>query len=188
MELFPTLKIGVLNGWMLLAILYLTFGVLLLIFPKNVVKELYKYDRSRLSKKQKAFNIIRESLGLVSLVLIVFTPLKTRSILFIPGIILFGLGLAGFVVALFNFKNRPVNQPVVQGLYRISRHPQILMLFISVCGISIAIGSWLVLFLQFLASIFGHSRIMLEEQACLEQFGDEYCAYMKRVPRYILFF
>lgn len=188
MELFPALKIGWLNGWILLALLYLIFGVLLLIFPKDVVAGLYEYDRSGLSKRQKAFNVIRESLGVVCLVLIFFTPMKTETIFFIPGIILFGLGLAGFIVALFDFKNRPLDQPVVRGLYRISRHPQILMLFISACGISIAIGSWPVLFVQILASLFGHSRILVEEQACLERYGDLYRAYMKRVPRYFLFF
>jgi protein-S-isoprenylcysteine O-methyltransferase Ste14 len=188
MELFPALKIGWLNGWILLALLYLIFGALLLLFPKDVVAGLYQYDRSRLSNRQKAFNVIRESLGLVCLVLIVFTPMKAGTIFFIPGIVLFGLGLAGLVIALFDFKNRPLDRPVVQGLYRISRHPQILMLFIAVCGISVAIGSWAVLFAQILASLFGHSRILVEEQACLEQYGDLYRAYMKRVPRYFLFF
>jgi protein-S-isoprenylcysteine O-methyltransferase Ste14 len=188
MELFPAPKIGWLNGWILLALLYLIFGVLLLLFPKDVVAGLYYYDRSSLSKKQKAFNIIREASGFVCLVLTIFTPLKTGTVVFIPGLILFGLGLAGFIIALFDFKNRPLDRPAVEGLYRISRHPQILTLFVAVCGISLAIGSWIVLLVQILASIFGHSRILVEEQACLEQYGDLYRAYMERVPRYFLFF
>ena len=188
MELFPALEMGWLNGWILLVLLYLIFGVLLIIFPKDVVARLYEYDRSRLSKWQKAFNVIRESLGVVCLVLIIFTPMKIGTPFFIPGIVLFILGLAGFSVALFDFKNRPLDKPVVRGLYRISRHPQILMIFISVCGIGIAIGSWTVLFMQILASLFGHSRIMVEEQACLKLYGDLYRAYMKCVPRYFLFF
>jgi len=188
MELFPALEIGWLNGWILLALLYLVFGVLLLIFPKDVVARLYEYDRSRLSKRQKTFNVIRELLGVVCLVLIIFTPMRTGTAFFNTGIALFTLGLAGFSVALFDFKNRPPDQPVVRGLYRVSRHPQILMLFISVCGIGIAIGSWPVLFVQILASLFGHSRILVEEHACLEGYGDLYRAYMKRVPRYFLFF
>jgi len=188
MELIPALKIGWLNGWILLALLYLIFGILLLIFPKDVVARLYEYDRSRLSKRQRTFNVIRRSLGLVCLVLIIFTPIKTGTIVFIPGVILFGLGLAGFIIALFDFKDTPLDQPVIRGLYRISRHPQILMLFVSACGICVAIGSWLVLFIQILASLFGHSRTLAEEQACLERYGDLYRAYMKRVPRYFLFF
>jgi protein-S-isoprenylcysteine O-methyltransferase Ste14 len=187
MELIPKLKIGWLNGWILVALLYLIFGILLLIFPKDVVAGLYEYDRSGLSRRQKAFNVIRESLGLVCLVLIILTPLKTGKTIFIPGLILFGLGLVGFIISLFDFKNRPLDRPAVRGLYRISRHPQILMMFVSVCGIGIAIGSWLVLFVQILASIFGHSRLLAEEQSCIERYGDLYRTYMKRVPRYFLF-
>jgi protein-S-isoprenylcysteine O-methyltransferase Ste14 len=187
MELIPELEIGWLNGWILIALLYLIFGILLLIFPKDVVAGLYEYDRSGLSRSQKAFNVIRESFGLICLVLIIFTPLKIESSVFIPGLILFGLGLAGFIIALFDFKNRPLDRPAARGLYRISRHPQILMMFVSVCGIGIAIGSWLVLFVQILASIFGHSRLLAEEQSCIERYGDLYRTYMKRVPRYFLF-
>jgi protein-S-isoprenylcysteine O-methyltransferase Ste14 len=186
-ELIPELQIGWLNGWILVALLYLIFGALLLIFPKNVVAGLYEYDRSGLSRRQKTFNVIRELLGLICLVLIIFTPLKTGTYLFIPGVVLFGFGLIGFIISLFDFKNRPLDRPAVGGLYRISRHPQILMMFVAVCGISIAIGSWLVLFVQILASIFGHSRLLAEEQACIERYGDLYREYMKRVPRYFLF-
>ncbi len=44
MQLFPVLKAGFFNGWLLAAIFYLVFGILLLIFPKPVVARLY--DRS----------------------------------------------------------------------------------------------------------------------------------------------
>lgn len=188
MELFPELKLGWLNGWILLALLFLIFGILLLSFPKDVVAGLYEYDRSRLSKRQKAFNVVREILGLVSFVLIIFTPLKTGTVVFIPGMLLFGLGLSGFVIALFDFKNRPLDRPADRGLYRISRHPQVLMLFFAICGISLAIGSWISLIVAILTSCFGHSRSLEEEKDCLGRYGDLYRAYMKRVPRYFLFF
>jgi protein-S-isoprenylcysteine O-methyltransferase Ste14 len=120
--------------------------------------------------------------------LIILTPLQIKSAMFIPGIIVFSLGLTGFVIALFNFKNAPLDRPVTGGLYRISRHPQQLMFFISFLGICLAVGSWLTLFLQIISSIFLHSRIMAEEKACIERYGDPYRDYMKRVPRYFLFF
>jgi protein-S-isoprenylcysteine O-methyltransferase Ste14 len=135
MELIPTLKIGWLNGWVLLVILYLIFGILLLAFPKDMRARLYEYDRSNWGKTQRVFYVIGKLLALVCLVLIIFTPLKIGANIFIPGIILFALGLAGFIIALFNFKNTPLDQSVTRGLYRISRHPQVLMLFIMSIGI-----------------------------------------------------
>ncbi len=186
MEIIPALKIGWLNGWILICLLYLIFGILLMAFPKDVVSRLYNYDRSSWGKTQRAFYIIGKLLALVCLVLIIFTPLKIRANIFIPGIILFALGLAGFITALFNFKNTLPDQPVTRGLYRISRHPQILMLFIMSIGICITIGSWIVLFIVIISSLFLHYRDLAEEEACLERYGDSYRAYMKRVPRYLL--
>jgi len=186
MELIPTLEIGLLNGWILLCLVYSIFGILLILFPKDVVSRLYNYDRSSWSKTQRAFYIIGKLLALVCLFLIIFTPLKIGANIFIPGIILFALGLAGFIIALFNFKNTPLDQPVTRGLYRISRHPQVLMLFIMSIGICITIGSWLVLFIIIISSLFLQSRDLAEEEACLERYGDSFRNYMKLVPRYFL--
>jgi hypothetical protein len=103
MELIPILEIGWLNGWILLCTFYLIYGILLKAFPKDVVARLY--DRSGWSKTQRALTVIGKLLGLVCLVLIIFTPLKIGANVFIPGVGLFALGLAGFIVALFDFKN-----------------------------------------------------------------------------------
>ncbi len=188
MELIPAFEIGWRNGWLLLALLYLIMGILLLTFPKYVVAKLYEYDRSSWSKRQRAFYFIGRLLVLIYLVLIIFTPLKIGSNILIPGIILFVVGLTGFIIALFTFKNTPPDNLVTHGIYRISRHPQVLMLFILGFGICISIGSWLALFIQILSSLFGRSRTLAEEQACLDRYGDSYQSYMKNVPRYFIFF
>ncbi len=39
MELIPTLKIGWLNGWILICLVYSIFGILLIAFPKDVVSQ-----------------------------------------------------------------------------------------------------------------------------------------------------
>lgn len=188
MELIPALEIGWLNGWTLLALLYLVYGILLLVFPRDVIARLYEYDRSRWSRRQRVFYAMGKLLILVYFALTIFTPLKTGVVVFIPGILLFVLGLAGFIMALVNFRNTPLGQPVTSGLYRISRHPQVFMGFILGCGICMAIGSWPALFMLTLSSLFGRARTLAEEEACLERYGDPYRAYMKRVPRYFLFF
>jgi protein-S-isoprenylcysteine O-methyltransferase Ste14 len=186
MELFPALELGWFNGWILLVVLYGIFGMLLLFFPKAVVARLYAYDRLRWSKKQRAYHVIGKLLILVNIVLTILTPLKVGSTVFILGVILFAIGLTGFAIALLNFKNTPLNQPITKGLYGISRHPQALMLLVAGVGISLAIGSSIVLLLVVTASLFGRSRILAEERALLMQYGDSYRDYMEHVPRYIL--
>jgi len=186
MELIPELKIGWLNGWIMICLLYVIYGILLKIFPKDVVARLY--DRSGRSKRHKVIILIGRLLAFIYFVLIIFTPLKIGSGVFVVGIIVFLSGLTGFVIALFNFKNAPSGHPSTSGLYRISRHPQQLMFFITFIGICFAIGSWIALFIQLLSSIFLHTRVLAEEKSCLAQYGNSYQSYMKRVPRYFIFF
>jgi len=186
MELFPELKFGLLNGWIFLVLLGLVDGICFLIFPKDVVKRLW--DRSGWSQKQVVFTVLGKLCALVCLILIVFTPLKLGTPVFIIGAIVAGLGLLGLLVALLNFKNTPFDQPVSPGLYRISRHPQIVMASVVLLGACIAIGSWTALVALVVARILSHFGIVAEEEICLKQYGDSYRAYMQRVPRYFVFF
>lgn len=186
MELLPALQIGWLNGWVLLVVLYSIFGLLLLVFPRETVRRLY--DRSGWSRRQRVLILIGKLIALAWFPLVIFAPLKIVSPAFVLGIVIFALGLLGFVVALFNFRNTPLDQPVTKGLYRISRHPQQFTLLVVGAGISMAISSWLALLMLLLGLVFTHLKILTEEGACLRQYGDSYRAYMERVPRYFLFF
>ena len=51
MELIPSLEIGWFNGWILLCVLYVLYGIVLWSFPKEVVARLY--DKSGRTKRQK---------------------------------------------------------------------------------------------------------------------------------------
>jgi protein-S-isoprenylcysteine O-methyltransferase Ste14 len=186
MEILPNLKIGILNGWLLLGTHVLIQGLLLLVFPRPVVKRLF--DRSGWSEKQKVFTVLGKIFSLATLVLIILTPLKIGSIIFFLGLLIFALGLAGLIIAMLNFKDTPLREPVHKGVYKISRHPQIVALFLIFLGICMAIGSWLALFTLLMSKILQHYSSLAEEEACLRQYGDSYRAYMERVPRYFLFF
>jgi len=186
MELFPTLTIGWWNGWILLVILYVVELILVLSFPKDRRGRLFEYDHSRWRKRHRALFVIGKSLSLICLLLIAFTPLKIDKPVFFLGLFIYAIGLVGFTIALDNFRNTPLDQPVTRGIYRISRNPQVLTLFIIVLGICLAIGSWVAVLVQFLSAIFNRARILEEEKACLENYGGSYRDYMKRVPRFLL--
>jgi protein-S-isoprenylcysteine O-methyltransferase Ste14 len=186
MELTPVLKIGWLNGWLLLGLLALTEGTFFLLSPKPVVARLF--DRSGWSQKQATFTVIGKLFALVCIILFFFTPLKIGSFFFYLGICLVVLGLVGLVKALFDFKNTPLDLPVTQGLYKVSRHPQVFMASVVLLGICFAIGSWPA-FIAFVgARVCEHSGILAEEQVCLKQYGEPYRVYMEQVPRYFVFF
>jgi protein-S-isoprenylcysteine O-methyltransferase Ste14 len=186
MEVIPALEIGWLNGWMPLGLLVLVEGLLLKVFPKEVTSRLI--DRSGWSKKQAVFTVIGKLCSLACLVLIILTPLKIGSAVFIVGVVLYVLGLVGLVRAIFDFRKTPLDQPVTRGLYRVSRHPQIVMLFVSFLGMCLVIGSWLALLTLLMSRVLQHFGILAEEEACLAQYGESYRVYMERVPRYLVFF
>jgi protein-S-isoprenylcysteine O-methyltransferase Ste14 len=186
MELFPDLSLGWLNGWIALALLSLAQGICFAAFPKDVVKRLW--DRSGWSQKQVIFTVLGKLCALVCLTLLVFTPLKIGSAVFWIGLVLTAMGCVGLVAALLNFRDTPFGQPVSEGLYRVSRHPQIVMSSVVLLGGTIAIGSWAAVIALLAARIWGHFGILAEEETCLRQYGESYRAYMRRVPRYLVLF
>jgi protein-S-isoprenylcysteine O-methyltransferase Ste14 len=186
MELTPALGIGLLNGWILLAVEFLIEGGLLLVFPRDVVSRLF--DRSGWSTKQRVFTILGKVSSLACLLLIVLTPLQINPGLFIVGVVLYVIGLVGLVLAMLNYKDTPLDQPVSKGVYMFSRHPQIVAVTIVFVGICLAIGSWLALFTLLMSRGLQHFGILAEEEICLKRYGESYRAYMENVPRYFLFF
>ena len=108
--------------------------------------------------------------------------------MFILGGAFYLLGLLGFVLSLLNYKDTPLDQPVIKGLYRISRNPQQVSILLSYMGIGLAIGSWMAALLITIGSFMSHIRVIAEERSCLQQYGDSYRQYIEGVPRYFLFF
>ncbi|MBN1582117.1 MAG: isoprenylcysteine carboxylmethyltransferase family protein [Anaerolineae bacterium] len=186
MELIPALKFGWLNGWIPFGLLCLVEGLLILASPKDVTRRLL--DRSTWSKRQATFTAIGKIFSLICIVLIILTPLKVGSAAFVAGAVLYLLGLTGLVTAILNFWRTPLDQPVTGGLYRISRHPQIVALFVSFLGMGIATGSWITVLVLAISKLFQHLGILAEEEACLAQYGEPYRAYTERVPRYFVLF
>jgi protein-S-isoprenylcysteine O-methyltransferase Ste14 len=185
MEFLPEFKLVWLGGWLLLALLVLTDGILFLVSRKKVVTRLF--DRSGWTRKQQIFTVIGKLLALVTVLMIIFTPVKIGAWVFVVGVGLVGLGLIGLVKALLDFRNTPPDQPAVQGIYRLTRHPQNMSSSLVILGCTIAIGSWLALILFVAARVFLHQNLVAEEEVCLQEYGQTYRQYMEQVPRYFLF-
>ena len=186
MDLIPSMRMGWLNGWIPLCLLAVVQGLLLLAFPKNVVARLF--DRSLWNSRQKAWTALGKLFSMACLVLLVLTPLKVGSTVFFIGSVLYLLGLVGLVITLFHFKDTPLDQPATSGLYKVSRHPQIVTQFVLFLGMCLAVGSWIALAMLLASRALQHFSILAEEEACLAQYGESYRAYMKHVARYFLIF
>jgi len=186
MEIFPAFEIGWLNGWIFMLIFFLIFGIVIKTCPKEVITRLY--DNKGWTKKQYIFTKLAKLCALIHLILVIFTPLNIGSIEFIIGISVFLIGTIGFVIAVTNFKKAPLDKPITSGLYKISRNPQIMTLFLVSSGTSLMIGSWIAIIIIIVSAVFLHFRILGEEKRLTEQYGDSFLEYKKKVPRYFIFF
>ena len=182
MEFLSKLEPGWLNGWLLLAILYGIFGILLIIFPSEVVQRLY--DRSGWTRQDYIRRAIGAPIALAVIGLFIFLPLKVGTAPFWIGLVIYIVALVIFNVALINYRYTPLDEPVTQGVYRFSRNPQMVGLILAFMGTAVSIGSWLMVILVALMSIGAHTRILAEERACQMQYGADYQAHMETVPRY----
>ena len=185
MELFPSLQLGWMNGWILLCVWFAIQGLSILAVSREVRDRLFEFDRSSWSKKQRGSFLVGKSLGLAFLIIAVFTRINFSSLEFSLGLVIFTLGLVGLVVALHNFQKTPLDNPVAIGLYKYSRHPQLVMLLVIGIGLSFALSSWFLLLIRVIAFGFEHPGVVAEEDECIRRFGESYQEYLNRVPRYL---
>lgn len=186
MEFLPTLQLGWLNGWIPILVFYLPFGLLMLIWPRDIVKKLYAV--AGWSKTERILSLAGKPFALTCLGLVIFSPLKLGESVFWIGAGVFLIGFVVMFVALFNYRHSPVDQAVERGIYRVSRNPQWFGLMFMFLGSTVMVGSGLALLCMVVATIFYHFRILGEERACLAEYGEPYQEYLERVPRYIGFF
>ena len=186
MEIFPAFEIGLLNGWIFMIIFFLLFGIFLKTCPREVITRLY--DNEGWTKSQYIFTKLGKLCGLIHIILVKFTPLNIVSIEFMIGIVIYLIGTIGFIMAVMDFKKATLNKPIASGLYKISRNPQVITLFLVSLGTSLMIGSWTAVIVVVISIIFFHFRILGEEKRLTGQYGDSYLEYKKKVPRYFIFF
>ena len=186
MSLFPPLSLGWLNGWLPITLFYGSFLFLLKLFPKETVDRLYDDSGWTLDMARPAK--IGLPFALAAMVLILFSPLKIGQPVFSIGLALALVGQAGFIYSLHSFNITPLDEPVTDGLYRISRNPQWVTFAVVMLGFSLMVGSWTVLALLAVRIVMNHFRILGEERALEEQYGESYRDYKNAVPRYLIFF
>jgi protein-S-isoprenylcysteine O-methyltransferase Ste14 len=139
-------------------------------------------ERSRLEMKA---SVIGNTIWLLATAYSIFLPLQLGTIWFSIGLPVFLVGLIILAVATVNFATAPMQKPIVQGIYRFSRHPLYLSLFIVYVGTSISTASW-VFFILGIADVFWiRIEALVEERYCLERYGSDYREYMNRTPRWI---
>ena len=182
MNLIPNLELTILSGGLLFAIYLIVFATTMLSFPKEIRKRFY--DRSGWTKKQKIYTLISKIFALLNIILIVFSAFTTETYLLVIGTIIFVLGLAGLIISFNQFSKPPYDKPCETGLYKYSRNPQMITIWMIFLGIGILTNSILSIILLVLNIVFANQYIKAEEETCTRQYGKEFEEYLARVRRY----
>ncbi|EJL76217.1 methyltransferase family protein [Chryseobacterium populi] len=75
-----------------------------------------------------------------------------------------------------------------EGFYRYLRHPSYAFSLLTFLGLGLFLNNWLSFILAFVPPFLAFSyRIKIEEQALVEQFGEEYIRYRNRTKKLIPF-
>ena len=182
MNLIPELRIGLFNGLLPFVLYLLIFAITIFSFTKE--KRLRLYDRKNWTRKQIIYTLIAKIFALSSILLIIFTPLSDKLYLLVFSGILFILGASIMVSAIITFCSSSLETSVETGLYKYSRNPQMIGIWMIFFSIAFSTASILTLLTLALQIIFHHQSIKAEEERCLCLYGDSYKQYLKKVPRY----
>ena len=185
MLFLPALKFGLLNGWLLLLAYFGGLILNVLAFPRDLRRKLFYEPAYPRDNPRYWILMLGRVCAITFVVLMLFTPLRTGTLLFYIGLGVYLIGYAVVMLALIDYKRAPLSQPVQNGLYRFLRNPQWLGLVMVYLGASLAVGGWLHLLLVAELAAAYHFQILLEEAACQHLYGEAYEEHKRATARYL---
>jgi len=184
MSYFFELEIGLCNAWIGAVIAWLSGMAIML--NRQTARRLTDMSWYTQGDKYSAFGSM-----FFMYVLIIFSiwiPMKTGTVWFYAGVVIYAAGYICNVIAMHNYATTPHDEPVVKGMYRVSRNPLYFFYSVMFLGLCVASASVPLFIVWIMYNIPTHFIILGEERYCLETYGDSFWEFMGRVPRYFIIF
>jgi protein-S-isoprenylcysteine O-methyltransferase Ste14 len=184
----PDLEIGICNLWIFMAA-WVFFHMAPLDWPifRYDIKALFQKSTYSLSynKTEKTIDKLGTTVWIILFIYSIFLPLPLGTPWLYAGIALFAAGFIITEIAGAPWYTTPFDEPVTRGLYRYSRHPIYIGVFVQYIGIGVASASGLFLLLVVIQIALSIPVVPAEERFCLDKYGDAYREYINRTPRWI---
>ena len=180
-------ELGLWNAWILM--IYVVFSNFLpsvlagKVIDKAVLKKLGA-DRPLSDKEKKLLNVY-SLLFFVMVAYSLFLPLRLGTTWFYARLVIYLLGAIVETMAMLNFFTTAVDAPVNKGIYRFSRNPMYVGMFLIFLGTSIACVSPIFLLLTTIFTIMTHFVVVYEERFCIQKYGTSYQRYLNRTSRWL---
>ena len=183
MSLIPAFEIGVWNAWIFIVpYVFMNFALPFLVINRKSTFWAWP-SYARLERAYLLAGMVcMGSMWIYS----IFLPLSLGTAWFYVGLAVYLVGWAFLILAMLVFATSPVDKPNTTGIYRISRHPWYIGMFLVYVGTGIASASWVLLLCAIVFAILqGKILEKAEERMCLDKYGDTYSEYMGRTPRWL---
>lgn len=111
--------------------------------------------------------------------------IRVDGLMFGIGLTIYILGIVVCTLSVFGFAKPAKNGINQNGLYRITRNPMYAGYFFYYLGCVLLTRS-IVLFVSLIVfQVASHWIILSEERWCINEYGEDYISYMKKVRRYL---
>jgi protein-S-isoprenylcysteine O-methyltransferase Ste14 len=184
MSIFPDHSFGFFNLWVLM-VLYILPIILTVILRKGVFEPTSSRFASSRSTREYNLFVVSKILMLIYFLYSVVIPISLDTAVAIIGFVIYIVGFAFYSAAWITIARSKKGAVFSNGPFRFSRHPVYLSSAILFIGAGFISQSWFYLGLSLLVGISHMVNAMVEEQICLETFGDEYRQYMLNTPRWL---
>lgn len=170
------------NAFILLPIIVLRYLVLGLLNKASLKRA--AFFPARIGREKVAYWLYQLS-GFALLIYAFFIEIKPAVPSFYAGAVMYLFGAIIYVFAIYGYVRSSDSGMSSKGIYRWSRNPMYAGYFFFFFGVGVMTLSYIWLVLLFVFQISAHWIILSEERWCIQQFGEEYIAYMKKVHRYL---
>lgn len=185
MAFVPDFEFGLWNAWMIMVVALLASFVPLMVGGDKVEARMEGDSEDWSWQTRVGVTITHVILMPLTLIYSFFVPLATGTWWLYVGLAVSIVGVVLTLSASISFANAPVQLPITQGAYAVSRHPMYAASSLVYLGIGLAGTSWV--FVSFaLLNVVGYALVIPEEeQGMVARYGSTYEGYMRRTPRWI---
>lgn len=173
------------NAWILVIPAWLLGLIVAITNPKGRKRAA---DMSWYTSIDRLASFASMFLMITFIIVSLFIQIVLSSYWFYTGLLLVLFGFFGHIAAKISYGTAESNKAVTRGIYRFSRNPMYVSFSLILSGTAIASQSILLAILWLMTAVFTHLLIIGEERYCIKAHGESYREYMKKVPRYLIFF
>jgi|GEM_PF-356780 len=175
---------GILYGWIFVAIFGLINIALMIMYPKHYTRRLFTLPEFT-SKSEKVLSMIYAAMLNLTMPLSCFLPM-VAGITFAIGLILYIVSLICICLALYVYATTEPDTPATEGIYKISRHPQQVFTCTMIMGIGLMLSAPIIIISGVLQLCLLYPSMVAQERFCIEKYGDAYRKYIHETPQYFM--